>query len=656
VIAIGAAVFFINQARKKNPNPTVSTDAPAAAAVAVTINTTPPGAKVRINNEEKCAATPCTIQLPPASYSVTAALDGYDLASSGVTVAAGQPATVALNLDPQAQSLRILTDLDAGKVVIDGKPAADLQEGQFVVDKLEPGAHTVKVTGKTGSEATFAFDVAPARGPEITGNVATKNLFAVVVSSFGSTGRVFTSSSTAAKLAVDGQPQGEASTAGADLKPFPAGVHELVIGEGKDERNVKETFGPAPMLTAFLKSDLNIGTVIVSTGEDDVTVFVNNREYRRKTQKGQVRIQAIGKVDVRVAKNGFETVPPQTADVKRGAEVRLEFKMKAQAVVGVLQIRGGTPGAEVVLDSKSLGTIGGDGNFNYTGVAPGDHVIELKRDQFTPKRFSRTFRAGQPMVLNGTDVALAAVPVSAPVNGTVRIARNPADAAITYRRIDEAQSHDLRAPQIDLPPGGYVFTARAPGYTELNERIQLASGENRNLDLALVKAAPVVRSGTMADFEDPNAWKQEDSVYVHRGEAFLPYKLPPKGVFQFTVQLIKGGSVFRSGRIRWRLCFVDQKNYAQFEIDKKTFWARDNVKGKNTERNKTQHDLKDAKSFTIQIEVTPEHIVHKLRTGDSWTVLDSWAQPGRDFTEGKFGFWIQGGDELGITDFSFTPK
>ena len=70
-----------------------------------------------------------------------------------------------------------------------------------------------------------------------------------------------------------------------------------MVGEGKDQRNMKESFGPAPMLTAFLKSDLNIGTLIVSPVRTDVRVFVNEKEYRRKTQRGQVRIPAIGKVN-----------------------------------------------------------------------------------------------------------------------------------------------------------------------------------------------------------------------------------------------------------------------------------------------------------------------------------------------------------------------
>jgi hypothetical protein len=104
--------------------------------------------------------------------------------TNGVTVAAGQPATVNLNLEPQAQSLRILTDLESGKVAIDDQPPVDLQEGQFVIEKLPPGPHTVKVIGKTG-EAAFNFEVVPARSPQITGAVTAKNLSAVIVSSFG---------------------------------------------------------------------------------------------------------------------------------------------------------------------------------------------------------------------------------------------------------------------------------------------------------------------------------------------------------------------------------------------------------------------------------------------------------------------------------------
>ena len=79
-------------------------------------------------------------------------------------------------------------------------------------------------------------------------------------------------------------------------------------------------------------------------------------------------------------------------------------------------------------------------------------------------------------------------------------------------------------------------------------------------------------------------------------------------------------------------------------------------KGKKFERNRTQHDLEKQKAFTIQIESTTDRLVHKVRSGNDWIVLDSFSEPGRDFTKGKFGFLIQGNDEIGISDFKFTPR
>jgi len=71
---------------------------------------------------------------------------------------------VNVTLQAQPQVVRILTDLDQGKVAFDDQPPADLQEGQFIVDKVAPGPHTVKVTGK-GGEASFSFDIADAKAP-----------------------------------------------------------------------------------------------------------------------------------------------------------------------------------------------------------------------------------------------------------------------------------------------------------------------------------------------------------------------------------------------------------------------------------------------------------------------------------------------------------
>lgn len=567
----------------------------ANAAIPVQIETTPPGASIQINGEAQCVSN-CSVPLAPGNYQITAFLEGYEPAASGIAIGPGQPASVNLTLEPQAQSLRIITDLDQGTVAIDGDPPVDLEQGQYVLDRMLPGTHTVKVTSKNG-EASFSFEIADAKQPVITPPVSARNLDAVLVASLGNHAHMLTSNGPL-KLAVNGMPEEDTGPAGVDLKNFQAGVDEVVLGAGKDQHSMKENFGPAPMLTAFLKSDLNAGTLIVSTGEDDVRVFINGKEYPRRTQRGQIRITTIGPVQVRVAKDGFDSPPVQTAEVKKGAETRLEFKLNAAPRFATLQITGGTAGADVSIDQNAAGTIGADGRLTDTNVTPGTHTVEITRDGFQSHRLARSFQAGQTVTIAGADAVLTAIPA---------------------------------------PPPAVVKTEPPPPPKK--------------------EAPPPPQAGTMADWENPAAWKMENGVWLHQGAGFVPYKLPAKGVFTFTVQLVKGGGFLHSGHIRWALNYKDAKNYALYEMDNKNFWAKVVTNGKTFERTHTQlKDLEKQKSFTIQIDVTPEHVVHKMFSGGNWINLDSWAETGRNFSEGKFGFLFQGSEEISLSDFKFAPK
>jgi hypothetical protein len=656
LVVLVLVVLVVHQRRKANTN----NAARGLAAVQVDVATVPPGASVKVAAQQSAAggskevtcASNCNLALTPGTYQVSASLDGFEPVASTVTVTAGQPAVVSLTLPPLAQSIRLLTDLDKGKVIVDDRPPVDLQEGQLVLDKVAPGTHTVKVMGQN-ADASFSFEIADARLPIVAGPVNARNIIAILVASFGRQARLMTSAGSW-KLAVNGQPQSDPGPAGTELTGFQPGVNEIVVSQGQDRRNMSESFGAAPMLTAFLKTDVNAGTLVVSTGQDDVRVYLSGKEYRRRTQRGQLRLQTLGKVAVRVAKSGFQDEPAQTVEVKKGAEVRVQFNLKPQLEFGSLEIHGAMAGTEVLVDQKNAGTVGPDGSFSLSAIHPGDHTIELRREQYRPKRVQRSIHAGQTVVLAGADVVLAAA------NGTIRLARNPASATITYRRGDETESHEARGNQIELPTGSYAFSARAPGFTESTQSVQLAAGENREVDFTLARERPaapppVVASG-MAEFEDAQSWKKDGDNWVHKGGGFVPYKLPPKGVFTFTVQLLKGGGAFRAGQIRWCFQYLDSKNYLLYELDRKNFWAGAVEKGKRLERVKAPHNLGNQKAFAIQIEVTPNGLVQKARVGDEWKVLDTFAEPGRDFTQGKFGFLIQGNDEIAISGFKFLPK
>ncbi len=642
LIAGGLIAFLVNRSKAKTA---------ATTAVPLAIVTAPDGASVRVNGEVKCVSN-CSVAVRPGDYQVTAFLDGYEPAAGSVHVTAKQPAELSLTLAPQAPTIRIVSDVISGKVTVDDKTPVDLQDGQFVLDKVAAGTHRIKVTSPDG-EAAFAVEIAGAALPKINGPVTVRDFSALLVSSVGSHARAV--ANAPAKLAVNGQPQNDVGPDGVDLTGFKPGVGEFALGDGPSRKTMSETFGPAPALTVFLKADVSIGTLIVSTGEDDARVFLNGKEYSRKTKKGELRIQTLGNMAVRVAKDGYEVAPPQNADVKKGAETRLAFKLIPIPQVGSLQIRAATPGAEVLLDQKSVGIVGDDGNFTANAVTPGDHTIELRKDQFVAKRFQRPFQAGLSVSLTGADVVLASA------LGTVRVTRLPADAQVSYRRGDEAQLHELRGNQVELAPGTYVFLAHSPGFTDKTERVQVALGEARTVELSLARIVvappPAPKLGGMTDFDDPNAWSKQGDLWVHKGAGFIPFRLPANGTFTFTVRLLKGGSLFRGGKIRWALQYVDAKNYALFELDRKNLSSKVIEAGKNFDRDRFAHSLSDKDmSYTIQIDAASGQLVHRVKNGEQWMVLDTWKEPGRNFTEGKFGFLVQGNDEIGLTDFKFTPR
>lgn len=572
----------------------------AEAPLDVGITTTPPGADIQIDGKPTCKSD-CTAKLKPGNYSVSAGLEGYETATAQFTVTQGQPAKLALTLTPQPVSVRIFADLGIGQVFLDDQLAGDLLDGQFTLARVADGKHSVRVVGG-GSEATFSFSATPGSVPVTEETITAKNLLAFLVANRGNIARM-TSSKGPLKLTLNGQPEQDVFPGGIDLANFTAGASEFIVGEGNTQRTLTNTFSSAPALTVFLKGDQKIGTLIVTTGEDDVRIFVNNREQKRRTAKGEARIQTFGDVSVRVEKQGFEPTPAQSAKVTQGAETRVAFTMKPVPQFAALSVSGAAPGTQILLSDRPLGTIGPEGTFRNSAIAPGDHSIELRRDQFEPKRLTRTFRAGETVAIGVAEATLAA---------------------------------------IKLPPAPVVAPPPAPSKPEP----------------VAVKPAPIARaSGTMANFDAPDAWQQVQGVWRHKGAGTLTYSATPDGIFTFSIYMLKGGSLLRGGRVRWVLNYLDPKNYALFELDEENFWAKVVENGKTLERKRLAHKQdKSMRVWNIQIDAGAQRLTHKIQGDTGWVDLDTWSEPGRDFTKGKFGILVNGTDEVGLSNFAFTGR
>lgn len=318
---------------------------------------------------------------------------------------AGQNPSGVVPAIPTKPTLRLYTDLVPGSVSIDDGPPRDLTDGELVLDNLQPGRHTIKVAGQSGN-ASFSFDVTDKTAPQIVGTPSATNAMAVLVSAQDGKGRLFTNAEHAA-LIVDGKPVGDVGPDGLALDQLGNADHDLQVARNHDRQRFVLTYTPAPALTVYVKSDPNVGTVVVMAGRDGVNVFINDKPYRRTTVQGQLRIPLkAGEYTIRVHKDGFTDPPPQTAEVKKAEETAVEFSLQPVAQFGALQVRGAAPGTAVYIDKQIAGTADANGNLSLANVRVGEHIVELRRDDATPKRLLRAFNSVTPVVLSGNDVQL----------------------------------------------------------------------------------------------------------------------------------------------------------------------------------------------------------------------------------------------------------
>ena len=140
---------------------------------------------------------------------------------------------------------------------------------------------------------------------------------------------------------------------------------------------------------------------------------------------------------------------------------------------------------------------------------------------------------------------------------------------------------------------------------------------------------------------------QEGDSFARKGGDFVLYgALPASGTFTFSAMLTKGHA------LQWVLNYTDPKNYVLLQMDDNNYYRSVIRNGEKTDEIIVPHKA-DKKTFrTLRIRVSPTELVHQLKKGDSWTVLDRLAQPGVNFSLGKFGFYLPGNDQLALSNFS----
>jgi hypothetical protein len=379
----------------------------------------------------------------------------------------------------------------------------------------------------------------------------------------------------------------------------------------------------------------NPGTLLVVAGQDDARVFLNGKLQRQLTQAGQLRLPNLELKDyvVQVSKSGFQDPPQQKIRIRKGEQARLVFNLQPQPRLASLTIQGGAPGTTVLVDQTPVGTIQPDGTLSVSSVNPGDHTVELRKERFKPRQFKKHFVVGATISLAAADAALEAVP------GELKITFAPADATVAIVKGDLLKMVSSGVP-LNLAPGTYTLTARTAERFTRSSTLEVIAGQSRTLDLSLAPSG-------MSKWDAPGAWKQEKDSFIRKGGDFVLYGVAPaSGTFVLSAMPAKGHL------LQWVLNYSDPKNYVLFQMDDDNFYRTVIRKGQKTDEIKVP-DKGDKKSFrTIQIRVSPTEIVHQIKHGDRWTVLDRWTQPGANFSQGKFGFYIPGNDQVALSNFA----
>ena len=193
-----------------------------------------------------------------------------------------------------------------------------------------------------------------------------------------------------------------------------------------------------------------------------------------------------------------------------------------------------------------------------------------------------------------------------------------------------------------------MLTVTAPGYAKATVPASIEAGKTREIALELqpVKASP---ADWKAVWERPEDWNIEGDWLVRRGGNFVLSNFPAKaGSYAFTL--------WRKGKsAQWVVNYRDEKNYCLFEIDSKSLSRTVVRNGKKGLTIKVPHSVEKQTTYTLQVSVAGNTITHKIFDGKSWVMLDELKFPGADSTVGKFGMFVPGKDQVGLSHITFKP-
>jgi hypothetical protein len=316
-----------------------------------------------------------------------------------------------------------------------------------------------------------------------------------------------------------------------------------------------------------------------------------------------------------------------------------------------LRLVSGVPGTEVWVGGRRSGSIGSDGSLLLSGLPAGAGRVELRRDGYPSREIPIELEAGRATEIQAT--------MDAAARGVLSLVLSPAEAGakVSLRRSDGSAPQDVRGDRLNLAPGAYVVEAQASGFQPARNEVEIRAGETSvvRLELRRIEAAggPAARGPIdyMPLWAAQEGWSPRGTQLVRRGGEFVyaPVK-PQSGVYRFSAIRQAGD------RLYWFVSLGDQRDHWIFELGRRRFDRIRVSGGKRIRESRYEKGADRGEPFDVEIEVQPGLVTTRVSSNGAVLAEDRLEGEGGDLHTGRWGFWLDGGDQLALTAFSFEAR